>query len=160
MKHQIKARYPAPAAVVLKMFTDPKFHTDKLERLGFKYKVLEQKTAGGDFTIRIERKVPMDAPGIIRKFVPVETTVVNEESWNVAARTGRVKVMPQGMPIECSCTVAAKDEGKGCVIVYDWEVNARVPLVGGALERFVVGDMDKRVGDETRAGVEMVKDYK
>jgi hypothetical protein len=160
MKHQSKARYPAPAAIVLKMFADPKFHTGKLDKLGFKYRVLDQKNAGGEFSIRIERKVPMDAPGIVKKFVPLETTVVNEEAWNLAAKTGRVKVQPQGIPVDCSCKVTIKDEGSGCVITYDWEINARVPLVGGTLEKFIVGDMDKRAGDETALGIKMVEAYR
>jgi hypothetical protein len=160
MKHQSKARYPAPVAVVMKMFTDPKFHSKKLDQLGVKYKILECKAEAKEFRIRIERKVPMDAPALIRKLLPAETTVINEETWNPSVKTGRVKVEPQGVPVQVSCSAAMKDEGGNCVITYDWDISARVPLVGGPLEKFVVADMDRRLEEETRLAVPMLKDYR
>lgn len=160
MKHKSQARYPVPSAVVIRMFTDKAFHTRKLDQMGIKYKVLEHDSSPKEFRIRIERKVPMNAPGVVKKLFGAETTVVNDESWNPAARTGRVKVMPQGVPVEVSCTASMKDEGGGCVISYDWDINARVPLIGGAVEKFVIGDMEKRADEETQVGIGLAKDYR
>jgi hypothetical protein len=159
MKHTILAKYPVSAAAVLKMFSNKEFHTRKLDSMGYKYRVLDSKAAGKEFSISIERKVPMDAPALIKKLIPAETTVVNEESWNAAAKTGRVKVMPKGVPVEVSCTATLKDEAGGCVINYSWDISARVPLVGGALEKFVAGDMDRRLADETAAAVKLAKEF-
>lgn len=159
MKHTTTARYPVSSAAVLKMFGNKEFHTRKLDAMGYKYRVLDSKAAGKEFSISIERKVPMDAPALIKRLIPAETVVVNEESWNAAAKTGRVKVMPKGVPVEVSCTAALKDEGKGCVITYNWDVSAKVPLVGGALEKFVVSDLDKRLAQETAASVALAKDF-
>lgn len=154
MKHEIKAKYPAKSDVVLKMFTDKEFHTRKLQAMGLKnYRVLECTGGANDFRIKIERKVPTEAPALVKKFIPAETTAVNEERWNSAKKTGVVQVQPQGVPVEMSCTASFKDEGAGCVITYVWDVKAKVPLVGGALEKFVCSDMDKRLADETRAAI-------
>jgi hypothetical protein len=158
MKHTTQAKYPAPSAVVLKMFTDRAFHEKKLDQLGLKYRVLEHRAA--PFMIRIERKVPMNAPGMVKKLFGAETTVVNEESWNPKDKTGKVKVLPQGVPIDVSCSATLKDAGDGCVISYAWDIHARVPLVGGALEKFVVADMERRADEENRLGAAMVKDYR
>jgi len=60
MKFDIKARYPAPAATVLKMFMDKEFHAKKLVALGItKSRVLEHDAKGDDFRIKVERKVPL-----------------------------------------------------------------------------------------------------
>ena len=162
MKHEMKARYPAPAAVVMKMFADKAFHTKKLDGMGYagKYQVLG---SGGDgkksFSIRIERKVPVSLPGM-GKNAP-ESTVVNEESWDIASKTGKVVVELKGMPLEMSCSTAITDEGKGaCVVTYQWDVKSKVPLVGGAIEKMVVGDMSKKADEETQAAIALLDGYR
>jgi hypothetical protein len=60
-----QARYPAPASVVMKMFSDPAFHERKLAALGVaRYSILSSGTQGTVFSILIERKVPMNLPGM------------------------------------------------------------------------------------------------
>ena len=161
MKFDIKARYPAPSAVVLKMFMDKDFHTKKLGVMGIaKSRVLDHKAAGDDFRIKIERKVPLDAPGVVKKFVPAEATVVSEEKWNRAAKTGAVKVEPQGVPVDIKANVRFADDAQGCTITYAFDVTARVPLVGGALEKFVAGDMEKKFAEEARAAITLLDPYR
>ena len=161
MKFDIKARYPAPSAVVLKMFMDKDFHTKKLTVLGIqKSRVLEHTAAGDDFRIKIERKVPLNAPGLIKKFVPSEATVVSEEKWNRASKSGAVKVEPAGVPVEIRCTVRFADDAKGCTITYAFEVNARVPLVGGALEKFIASDMQTKFAEEAKAAATLLDPYR
>jgi len=161
MKHQSQARYPAPAEVVMRMFTDKAFHTRKLDAMGLKnYQVLDHALDGADFRIKIRRKVPMQAPSIVKKFVPAESTVVNEERWNTRSRTGSVMVEPQGMPLEVSCVTAMKDQGKGCIVSFDWTIRAKIPLVGGALEKFVVSDMERRAAEETEIAIRLLDEYR
>lgn len=160
MKFETKAKYPVPSAVIIKMFADPDFHTAKLKAMGIeKHRVLEQKSDGGEFKIKIERKVPLDAPGMLKKFFAAETTVVSEERWNLAAKTGKVRVEPAGVPIEISCTATMSDAGGQGTVNYTWDVRAKVPLVGGALEKFVAGDMEKKLVDETRAAASLAGKY-
>jgi len=164
MKHQSQARYPASSDVVIKMFSDRNFHTRKLDLMGLKdtqnYWVLEHALDGAEFRIRIKRKVPMQAPGIVKKFVPVESTVINEERWNIKSKTGKVLVEPQGMPLEVSCVTTLRDQGGACIVAFDWTVHAKVPLVGGALEKFVISDLEKRAAEETEIAVGLLKDYR
>jgi len=161
MKFETKARYPVSSDIVLKMFSDPSFHTKKLVAMGLtRHKVLEQKADGAEFRIKIERKVPLDAPGMLKKFFPADTTVVSEERWNKTAKTGKVRVEPAGVPVDMTCQATLADAGGECVVTYVWDVKARVPLVGGALEKFVCSDMEKRMGEESRAGAALAKDYR
>lgn len=161
MKFDIKARYAAPSAVVLKMFMDKEFHARKLGVLGIaRSRVLEHEAQGDDFRIKIERKVPLNAPGIVKKFVPAEATVVSEERWNAAKKTGAVKVEPAGVPVDIRCKARFADDAQGCVITYAFEVDARVPLVGGALEKFIASDMETKFADEARAAASLLDPYR
>ena len=160
MKHLSQARYPAPPDVVMRMFSDVNFHTRKLEQMGFSsFRVLGHSFDGKDFRIKVERKVPMQVPGLLKKVVPSESTAINEESWNVQAGTGRVVVEPVGMPLEISCVARIEAHGQECLISYDWTIKARIPLVGGALEKFVASDMDKHFARETAIAVSLLRDY-
>ena len=161
MKFDIKARYPAPSAVVLKMFMDKEFHAKKLVVLGIqKSRVIEHAAAGDDFRIKVERKVPLNAPGMIKKFIPAEATVVSEEKWNRAKKTGSVKVEPAGVPVEIRCTARFADDAQGCTVIYAFEVNARVPLVGGALEKFIASDMESKFAEEAKAAATLLDPYR
>lgn len=157
MKHEVQARYPASPDVVIRMFTDAGFHTKKLEALGMPYKVLAQRADGKTFSIRVERKVPVQMPGLGKK---AEATVVNEETWDLASRTGSVKVEAGGMPLDCGCTVSMRAEGRGTLVRYDWDVKSKLPLVGGQIEKMAVADMEKRSEEETRIAVGLLPDYR
>ena len=161
MKFDIKAKYPAPSATVLKMFMDKDFHQKKLGALGItESRVLEHAAAGDDFRIKVERKVPLNAPGVVAKFVPAKATVVSEEKWNRAKKTGQVKVEPAGVPVDIRCNARFADDAQGCTITYAFEVNARVPLVGGALEKFIASDMETKFADEAKAAISLLGPYR
>jgi len=161
MKHQSQVRYPASSDVVIKMFTDKNFHTRKLDTMGLKnYLILDHALEGAEFRIKIQRKVPMQAPALVKKFVSAESTVVNEERWNTKSKTGKVLVEPQGMPLEMWCVTALKDQGGECIVSYDWTIKAGIPIVGGALEKFVVSDLERRSTEENEIAIRMLKDYR
>ena len=160
LKQTLTARYPTTSAVVIKMFTDKKFHVAKLEGTGLAgYTVLDHQFDGKEFSMKVERRVPMNAPGVVKKFFGAETKVVNDEAWSVKTKTGKVKVQPAGVPVEMTCTASMADEGKSCVVTYLWDINARIPLVGGTLEKFVAGDLEKRSAEETELAIKQIKDY-
>jgi hypothetical protein len=159
--HTATARYPAAAATVLKMMTDRKFHERKLAAQDLtSYRILEHDFDGQDFRIRIERKVPVQAPGMIKKAAGSETTVVSEETWNVATGSGRIVVTTQGMPVEMSCEVSLADDGGDSIYSQQWTVSARIPVVGGTIERFIVSDIGNRAAEETRIATEILLDYR
>ncbi len=158
--HIATARYPAAAATVLKMMTDRGFHERKLAAQDLiSSRILEHEFDGQHFRIRIERKVPVQAPGMIKKAAGSETTVVSEERWNLATRSGRIDVTTQGMPVEMSCEVSLADDGNASVYHQQWVVSARIPVVGGTIEKFIVSDLSNRAAEEARIATEILRDY-
>jgi hypothetical protein len=148
MKHKIEARYPAPSDVVIRALTDRKFYCDRLELQGFKtYEVVSHHFDGKDFSIKFKRKLPTG-------------TVVHEDTWNVASKTGRVIVELAGMPVEMTGVTALRDEGGGCVLSYDWDIKSSIPLVGGKIEKTIAAENDKAVPALTQAGIELLKNYR
>lgn len=160
MKHTTKASYPAPADVVIKMFCDADYHKRKMDKLGISYQILEENSDGDEFQLKAERQVPVQASGIVKKIMPATTQVVNDERWRVSDKSGSVVVETKGVPLDMSCTAQMTDEGDGCVIEYTWNIKARIPLGGGALEKFVVNDMTKREAEEQAVGISFLDEYR
>lgn len=147
MKQVLKGNYPAPSGVVIKAMTDKKFYTDRLELQGIsEYEVVDHKFDGKDFSITIKRKV-------------TAINVTSVEKWNVAKKTGTISVELAGMPIKVSATTALADEGKGSVLTYHWEFESKVPLVGGKLEKTFAGENEKAVPEQTKFGIQLLKNY-
>lgn len=160
MKQELQERYPAPASVVIKMMTDRKFFTDRLEKLGHKqYEVLDCKTDPNAFSIKIRRPLPMQVPAAIKKFVPGNPTIVHVDAWSAKTLTGKVEVELPGMPVEISCTTSLKDQGKDCVLTYVFDIRSKVPLLGGMIEKQVAAENQKEIPLQTKAGIELLKNY-
>ena len=158
MKHEVKVRYPVPAGTLVALFTEEAFHTRKLRALGVQtFKVLDCGGKGREFAIRIELRVPMQVPGMLKKVISPETTALHEERWNRSTRTGSIQVSSAGAPVDMCCATAVADAGQGCVVTYYWEVKARIPLVAGALERFICADIDERARREQAAATALAE---
>ena len=159
MKQELKERYPAPASVVIKMMTDKKFYTDRLEKLGHaKYEVLEHKT--DPFSLKIRRPMPIQVPGVLKKFVPGNPTIVHVDAWNAKTMTGSVLVELPGIPVEISATTSLKDQGSESVLTYVFEIRSKVPLLGGTIEKATAAENEKEIPLQTRAGIELLKNYR
>ena len=147
MKQTLEGRYPAKSDVVIKMMTDRKFYTDRLDLEGVKgYEVLASAFDGKRFSITIKRKV-------------TAITLTTIESWDVASKKGTIKVELQGMPLKLSCETALKDDAKGCVLTYNWDISSSVPLVGGKIEKQFAGENEKAVPAQTKFGIQLLKNY-
>lgn len=160
MKHEMRAEYPASSDVVVKMFTDQDYHKKKMEKMGIEYEIIDHEFDGDNFRLKAQRLVPIQATGIAAKFMPSTSTVVNDEKWSVNSKTGSVEVETKGVPLTMSCTAKMQDQGDGCVVIYSWDIKAKIPIGGGALEKFVVSDMKDREAEERDAAIALLDQYK
>lgn len=149
MKQRLEGRYPAPSDVVIRMMTDRKFYTDRLDLQGIReYEVLDHKSDGKRFSITIKRRI-------------TAIGVTSVETWDAASKQGTISVELSGMPIEVKCQTRLADDGKGgCVLTYDWDIKSRVPLVGGKIEKQFAAENEKAVPQQTRLGIELLKHYR
>ncbi len=163
MKHQVKAHYPVSSDVLIKAFTDKAFHLSKLEQLGVtEHEVLGHSFDGQNFSIKIRRKQPLGVPipAALKKLIASgEVTIEHEDCWNLPSKTGHVNFDIHGVPVKLSCKLSLADDAQGSVYTYDWDVNARVPLIGKVLEKTLVADLDEKIAAETAAGIALLDNY-
>lgn len=159
MKHETQARYPALSEKVIRMFTDRRYHEQKMQSLGIEFSILDYAFDGDELRLKTKRMLPVQASGIAGRFLPSRTEVVNEEFWRISDKSGSVSVETRGVPLRMSCTASMRDEADECVITYEWDIKAKVPMGAGALEKFVIKDMAGREAKEHDAAIALLDDY-
>ncbi len=163
MQHVIEVRFPASSDVVIKAFTDKDFHLKKCDALGSTgVELLDHDPDVNNFYVKIRRQMPVevDVPGALKKLVPATATIVHKDAWKMDSKTGHIDIELSGIPVALSCEVSLRDEGDECVYRYEWDIKAKVPLVGGKLEKLLAADMDEKIPKETQASIPLLDDYR
>jgi hypothetical protein len=163
MDHVIEVRFPASSDVVIKAFTDKDFHLNKCDALGSTgVELLEHEADPDNFFVKIRRQMPVevDVPRALRSLVPSTVTIAHKDAWNASTKTGFIEIELSGLPVELSCDASLRDEGDECVYRYVWHIKAKVPLVGGKLEKLLANDMDEKIPKETAASIPLLDAYR
>ena len=151
-------RYDADPATVFEMLSDQAFQDRKLSQTGaLSWEVRVQQQAGG-VVIVSRRALPTDqVPDAFKSLVGASITIAQTETWGPAAadgsRTGAMDLEVVGAPVRMQATLSlsATAEG-GSVELVDGELKARVPLVGGRIERTAEPAVRAAIDAEQRIG--------
>jgi len=145
------------ATAVGMMLADPRYVHEKVLAAG----AVDQQVdvtgdASGPFTVTTRRSLPTDQiPANVRAFVGDRLDVRQVEAWEAAtpdgARVGTVAVEIAGAPVRMTGTAAlTPTAGGGCVIAYDGDVRASIPLFSGAVEQAAVAAVRSALDAELR----------
>jgi len=134
-------RYAADPATVFAMLCDQAFQERKLGATGaLEHEVTVEARGGDGAEIRSRRTMPTDqVPDLVRNLVGSTLTVVQVESWGPAGadggRDGTVTVEVSGAPVRLTGSLRIRPDGAGTLETVDGDLKARVPIIGGRIER-------------------------
>lgn len=145
-------QYNSATDEVFEFFHDPEKIKAKYEGIGSRnINVLEASEHADGFTVKIQREVPADVPGILQKFLGAWNKVVQTEQWQTTQDGGRscnLQVDVIGVPVSVSGTMMLQPEASGCVNDVRIKVTCGIPLVGKKLAEFVGNDTKKAMDSE------------
>ena len=146
MQFEEKYQYVKDADTVMRMFSDRGYFETKYEETTISYQVLEHDKSDKKFHIRCELKMPLNVPvpGFAKKFLGETMTVVQQDDWDLDARTGTLKVEMAGAPVSISARMTLRDGAEGAENHVQWDVTCKVPLVGGKLEKLIADDIQAK----------------
>jgi hypothetical protein len=149
MKWRYTAQYPLSAAEVLGHFTDREFQERKLAALGGG-EVIDYQFDGRQYHLRSRRRVSLEvqAPAFIAKALGKGMAVLYDDRWDIPRRCGSVGFEFPGIPVQVGCSTQLRDNAQGCEMSFDWEIKAKVPVVGGQVEKLLVSDLELKLGKE------------
>jgi hypothetical protein len=124
---------------VYRAFSDPDFYIAKFEGIGDRnVKVVDHGEDDEGFWIEIDREVPADAPGMLRKFMSEWNSMGQTENWtrdNEGCRN-ELELFTKGVPLEITGEMFLSGDEESCVNRVVMSLKSNVPLLGGALEKF------------------------
>ena len=148
--------YPADVATVFAMIGDEGFLRERYEALGATDVEVTCVEEDGRYRITIDRSVPVTVPSFARKVLSPRTKIHQVDEWSLAdlaEMTGRWTVKTHGLPIEMRGTVRLSPSGSGSVHEITGDMHVGIPLIGGRLKKYLLGDTIESISGEHAFGV-------
>ena len=159
----MEQKYNAPVDKVFALLTDPKWLEARCLALGELSASVKAKKAAGGVAVTMNRKVKRELPGIIAKVISPEANLVFEEKWSAdddGVRTGTMTMDAVGQPIKMVAEFELAPAGKGSIYRITHKCKCSVPLIGGTVEKFALGQVQAGCADEFAYLVDYLKKNK
>ena len=159
----MEQKYAASVDKVFALLTDPKWLEARSTALGELSASVKAKKAAGGVTLSMKRRVKRELPGLMAKVMSPESDLVFTETWAAdddGARQGKLDMEAVGQPVRMSATFELAPAGKSCIYRITHKCKSSVPLIGGAVEKFALGQVEAGCADEFAYMVEYLKKNK
>jgi hypothetical protein len=150
--------FPAPPDAVAEMFATTAYVYEKVAESGASDGTVEVAgTASGAFTVTTRRRMPTDdIPDAYRSLVGSGLEVRQVEAWEAprpdGIRHGTIALEVAGVPVRVTGSLSLAPSPAGSTQRVAGTIRASLPLFGKAIEKAVVGSVDRVVEVERRVG--------
>ena len=135
----VEHEYSQGLEEVYAVFRNPDFYIAKFEGIGDRnVQVLDHGEDDDGFWIEIDRDVPADVPGILKKFMGEWNSMGQTENWSEDddGYHNELELQTRGVPLDISGKMFLTGDDSGCVNRVVMYLKSNVPLLGGQLEKF------------------------
>ena len=157
MKISAIVDYAATPHEVFAMFADEIFQTRKCVATGALSHTVSISVQGERTVIVSSRDLPTDGfPSFVQSMVGTTLAVIETQDWGPAgtdgARHGVITVDIAGAPIDLDGTLVLVAAGQGSVQSVQGDLRARVPLIGGKIEKAAAPAIESAIRVEREIG--------
>lgn len=159
----MEQKYSASADKVFALLTDAKWLEARCLALGELSATVKSKKSGGKVALTMKRRVRRELPGPLAKVMSPESDLVFEETWVAASegiRSGFLSMEAVGQPAKMTADFELAPAGKGCIYRIEHKCKCSKLLIGGAVEKFTLGQVEKGCADEFGYLVDWLQKYK
>ena len=159
----MEQKYNAPMDKVFALLTDPKWLEARSLALGELSASVRAKKSGGSVLLTMKRRVRRDLPGLVARVLSPESDLVFGETWSAeddGGRTGTLTMDAVGQPMKMTAEFELCPTAKGCVYRITHRCKCSVPLIGGVVEKFALGQIESGCADEFGYLVDYLKKNK
>ena len=146
----MEKKFNAPIDKVFGLLTDPKWLEARCLALGELSANCKTKKTAGAATVTMKRRVRRELNAVISKVLNPESDIELVEQWKVDKdrRSGTFTLQVVDKPVTVTAEFELASEGKGCVYRIQHDAKVRVPLIGGVVAKFVLGQTEQGCADE------------
>ncbi len=161
MKFEDVYRYSKDADTVMRMFSDRAYFEKKYAETTLDYEVLEHELSADTFRIRCKLTMPLNVPvpGFAKKFFGQTMNVVQEDTWDLKNRTGRLTVELAGVPVTVKATMALREGSGGGENHVNWDIGCNIPLVGNKVAKLVADDIQAKSPGDLSVSEKILAEY-
>ncbi len=157
MKISTAIDYAASPAEVYEMLTDPAFQELKCDKMGSTSREVSVTPNGDGDVVVASRTAPTDDfPDFAKSMIGSSITIVETFTWGPPAaddaREGTLTVAVGDAPLGMSATVSIAPGGPGTVMTIDGDLKARIPIIGGKIEKAAAPAIQRAIRIEHRTG--------
>lgn len=127
---------------VFDLFCDPDFLVERSIALGELSADAEIEDDGSKVTIIMRREVVRDLPKVLAKVFDSKQVLNLTEDWQQIGEAfiGKSTFLVEGQPVEIKTEMTLKPANGGCVFNISYKAKAKIPLVGGKVEKFIISN--------------------
>lgn len=162
MRFEIRHAFEQPAATVMKMYSDRGFFDRKYQEVAaLECELLDHQKSEMRFSVKYRLVMKSDAPlpEVAKKIVGDTVRMTQQDSWDLATRTGRIDIEIRSAPIKVFAEMRLADEGGKGVNVQSWTITCKIPLVGGNIEAAIAQDIKAKAQRDLVASRKIILDY-
>ena len=145
-------RYSATPDQIIAMMSDAGYLTAKYEALGdIKFNVDRQDASDGSLNLKISRTLGSNLPDLAKKVLGAQNDLIQTEAWSTggAEKSCDFTIESPGKPVKISGTMQIVSAGDGeCDYTTNFEIKARVPLIGGKIEKMLLAETQENLATE------------
>lgn len=129
---------------------DPDFRVERSLALGELSADCEIEDNGDSLTVKMTREVTRELPSVLAKVFNPKQTLNFVEQWQRDGDgwSGTIQITVDGQPVVLSADMSLQPQGSSCVYQVSHRCKAKIPLVGGKVEKFVLSQTDAGAVDE------------
>jgi uncharacterized protein YndB with AHSA1/START domain len=153
MKFQHQVSYAASPDQVFEMLADPAFREAAVAAQGVVSAEVDLKRTADGFSLTVDQlQRTDDLPSFARTITGETTRAIQREEW-ADPTGGTLTFESPGKPAGVDGTVTLRPEGSGTVEIVELDIDIKVPLIGGRLERLLAEKIRAGMDAEHGAGV-------
>jgi hypothetical protein len=149
MDGNVRAHFDQGAEALLALVTDPDYLRRRAEASGEKNIAVQVDRQGSRIQIRIARDIERNLPGFMKKLFSATSHLIDLQNWDIS---GPTKTSDWTVQIEGQKRVElrgrqslAPSAGGGCDYIEAFTASVNIPLVGGRVEKYIVGETEAAI---------------
>lgn len=136
---------------VMGLLTDPQYLVDRNLALGELEADCDVDEEGDALVINVRRKVVRELPGFLAKMFDPEQVMQMTETWqpdDEGGWAGNYTMEFEGKPVSIAADFELYATDTGCCYSIQHRAKAKIPLIGGKVEKYIMGQTASGCDDE------------
>ena len=148
-KDALVYQFPHDIDTLFNEITSEPYIHDRCKWIGDRAEVKISDTANGR-SVFLDRYVTKNYPKAFKKLFPAEQHMEHNESWERDGNDwkGSYRVDVDGAPVVVESEFTLKKAGTGCDLAIWHTITAKIPVLGGRIEKYILGETRAQFGDQ------------